>query len=154
MVQPWCVLGWGTHFQPIGGTNIRQEGNSRMKLKLMIVVSALLGVSAGYGGCIWTWEQDNCTDVLCPSGCYQAGEGTTQSRCNEASQNEDICCTCWFRSRTCYYNGSSTRCYRASPPAPNPYLWQCHREEAYGPCEEGIYGQECLTSPGQDPWAV
>ncbi len=130
------------------------EENTKMKLKLMILVSAVLGVSAGYGGCIWTWEQDNCADVLCPSGCFQSGSGPTQSRCNVANQVEDICCTCWFRSRTCWFNNSETRCYRSSPPAPNPYMWECIKEEGVGDCVQETYGTECLSSPGLDPWAV
>lgn len=117
----------------------------------VVLIACCLGLAASLG-CTWGWQQDNCANVLCPSGCYQFGFGTTQAICNAAAGPGDECCTCWYRERKCNFNDTSTRCYRAVPPAPNSYAWEVSREVAVGDCEDSQWGHVCTTSM-EDPWA-
>lgn len=114
----------------------------KLKLRSLLVAgcSVLIGVAIAVP-CTWGWEQDNCADVLCPSGCYQNGVGGSQTNCNVQIS---FCCNCWFRSRKCYQNGTGSPCAgRSVPPNPNPYYWECIREEASGPCTAVGNGYEC-----------
>jgi hypothetical protein len=116
-------------------------------------VMLISGLAVAYQ-CSWTWEQDQCLDVMCPSGCYEYAFGQPYSLCHvQVFTDPPLCCNCWYRERKCKFNGTQTRCYRQVPPAPNSYAWDCIREEAAGDCIEvsWVQGKVCLTA-GEVPW--
>lgn len=120
-----------------------------LKAIVVMAVGLMIGASSSLADwCTWYWEQDNCLDVNCPSGCYQSTLGAWRSNCAPGSA-ADICCNCWFRERICWKISSPSpeRCYRSVPPAPNAYYWLSLREEAAGPCLQNTqYGYVCLTA--------
>lgn len=132
--------------------NNRQSRGSIALYCALSFVAITAGITLAYGTCTWTWEEDSCLDVLCPSGCFQWGHGPERSSCKKFLG--DLCCNCWYRERLCRYNGTSTPCYRAAPPAPNTRLWECVREDSAGPCDKSdLYGYVCLAT-GNPPWGT
>lgn len=119
------------------------------------IASCIAAVSTGVWSVCndWSWEEDLCVDVNCPVFCYQWGYGNSQSDCFvDHSTDPPTCCNCWFRERKCKFVGTNEPCYRQSPPAPNPYSWECFKQIAAAECqnEMGVYGKVCLTA--EDPW--
>lgn len=116
---------------------------------LVSVVAAGIGTAIA---CSWTWEQDNCADVHCPTGvCFQTSYDSPQSNCYFVNQLE--CCNCWYRRRRCYLiNNPSVECERQVPPAPNIAFWDCWRETTNGECVNVPgWGKKCLGA-GECPF--
>lgn len=122
-----------------------------LKMAPLILIGLIVGASSSIAdNCTWGWEEDNCSDVLCPSGCNQTALGGWQSNCAPGN-GYNICCNCWFRERICWQATLPVRCYRSVPPAPNAYYWLTVRQEAAGPCaSDGQYGKTCLTAEVPD----
>jgi hypothetical protein len=120
------------------------------KLPLIAFLSILGGLGTSWSaGCIYSFDQDNCLDVYCPTGCYQDGYGVHKSACQ---MQGDLCCNCWFRQRICKNDGTNNPC-TVSTGSPNGKAWESVRKQCQGPChtETNVTGTICLTADA-DPF--
>jgi len=116
------------------------------KSLVVVCLSALLGIGVSYGdsGCTFGFDQDNCSNVSCPSGCSPGGTGTPTSVCQMQGPN---CCNCWYEQQFCNTTGTKTACpYKTG--SPNGKAWICSQSTCTGPCqtEQGVNGTICLTA--------
>ncbi len=118
------------------------------RILFAIVVAVVTGVGSSFATCTWGWEQDNCQDVACPSGCYANGQyGVSISICN----GNHPCCNCYYRRVYCSLNGQATTNCPYSTSSPNGKAWETDRQETGGPCTtiSGYNGTICVGT--QDP---
>ncbi len=122
------------------------------RIWLAMSAAGMMGIVGSFAACSWSWEEDNCEDVACPSGCTIVSLIGPYSSCNvQGVPPAEICCNCYYWRRVCY-NSFGQECFRQSPPAPNPYAWDCYRVQANPPCVTTGIGKQCIDSePPQDP---
>lgn len=122
-----------------------------LKIAVVALISIAVGIGTSYSaGCIYTFDEDSCLDVQCPSGCYNTGSfGPKKSKCQIQGNN---CCNCWYRERYCNTNGTSSPC-TISTGSPNGKAWETLREQVAGPChtESNVDGTICLYA-NHDPF--